>query len=315
VDSALRALLDQGSLFTAGQVRAAGVSQDALRWSIRTGELRRLRRGVYVTRRVWDARDERGRHLLLVRAGQTCVPGSVAVSESAAVALGLPRPKVPAEPRLLLPRAKTLAGGRGREGGSVGRRSWLDPLAVWTTVDGIRVTAPARTVVDCARHLDRPWSLAVADAACRLWALTRTHLLAAAAVNPHAPGHPAAVWLAGLARFQPESALESLARAVVTLGGHPEPTPQVCISTRAGVVRVDLMDVPRGVVIEADGRGKYLAPEDLWREKRREDAVRDLGFEVIRFVYADYRAPQAWLEAYRRALSRAAIRTSPVEWG
>jgi hypothetical protein len=75
---------------------------------------------------------------------------------------------------------------------------------------------------------------------------------------------------------------------------------------------VDLMDEPRGVIIEADGRAKYAAPEDLWREKRREDAVRELGFEVIRFVYADYRAPQAWLDSYRRALIRAAGRTSPL---
>jgi hypothetical protein len=313
VDAAIQALLDQSSLLTAGRVRAAGISREALRWSIRTGELRRLRRGVYVDSRLWDAADERGRHLLRIRAGQSCVPGSLAVAESAAVALGLPLPEVPAEPRLLLPRAKTLAGGRGREGGSLGRRSWLDPQDVWT-VSGIRVTAPARTVVDCARHLDRPWCLAVADAACRLWSLTRTHLRAAAAINPHAPGHPAAVWSAGLARFQPESALESLARATVVLGGHPEPTPQVCLNTRAGVVRVDLLDVPRGLVIEADGRGKYIAPDDLWREKRREDAVRELGYEVIRFVYADYRAPQAWLEAYQRALARAASRTSPVEW-
>jgi hypothetical protein len=187
MDSATRALLDRGSLLTAGEVRAAGISREALRWSMRTGELRRLRRGVYLNCRVWDAGDERTRHLLLVRAGQKCVPDSVAVAESAAVALTLPLPRVPAEPRLLLPRAKTLAGGRGREGGSLGRRSWLDPCEVWTTVGGIRVTAPARTVVDCARHLDRPWSLAVADAACRQWSLTRTHLRDAAAVSPHAP--------------------------------------------------------------------------------------------------------------------------------
>ena len=67
---------------------------------------------------------------------------------------------------------------------------------------------------------------------------------------------------------------------------------------------MDLLDEANNVVIEADGRAKYSTPDDVWRGKRREDALRDSGFEVVRFTYADYHRPSPWLAGYRRALAR-----------
>ena len=66
------------------------------------------------------------------------------------------------------------------------RRAWLADDEVWTLEHGLVATAAARTVVDCARHLDRPWSLAVADAAMRRWSLTPTQLrMRLIAARPH----------------------------------------------------------------------------------------------------------------------------------
>jgi very-short-patch-repair endonuclease len=177
---------------------------------------------------------------------------------------------------------------------------------------GLRVTAPGRTVVDCARHLDLPWSLAVGDAARARWRLSRGRLMQAAAQNRYAPGHPAAVWVARLAKQEPESPLESLARAIVVLAGHPEPRCQVRVMTRDGAYRVDLLDASGTVVIEADGRIKYASRNDLWREKRREDALRDAGLEVVRFTLADYRTRMRWVEGFERAAARAAARSGSL---
>ena len=147
----------------------------------------------------------------------------------------------------------------------------------------------------------------MADAAAHSGLLDPGVLLAAAHARPPAPGTKKSLWVADHVRAAAESPLESLARATVVLAGLPEPTPQVRIRTRAGVFRADLLDEANRTIIEADGKLKYLAPEDLWREKRREDALRECGFEVVRFTMYDYHHPHPWLHIYRRALARGAL--------
>jgi very-short-patch-repair endonuclease len=71
---------------------------------------------------------------------------------------------------------------------------------------------------------------------------------------------------------------------------------------------VDLLDEANSVIIEADGKVKYTSAQEVWREKRREDALRDSGFEVVRFTHADYCHQPPWLASYRQALTRARVR-------
>jgi hypothetical protein len=306
VDRAAALVAAGGGVLSAQQAGAGGLPQDALEWATRRGHLRRLRRGFYTTAMYWETSDPIQRHRLMMTSAQRAVPEAVAVADSAAVVLGLPVPAVPDPPRLTLARRIGRSGGRGREGGTRGRRALLDDDEV-IVYRGLRVTHPARTVVDCARHLSRPWALAVADVARRDWGLDRGALVGAAERNPRAPGHRAAVWAAHYARPEPESPLESLARATVILGGHPAPVPQIWVPTDRGLFRVDLMDEV-GVVIEADGKVKYNGPEDVWKEKVRQDAIRRRGHEVVRFTMADHHRPDRWLTEYRRAV--ALLRTS-----
>jgi very-short-patch-repair endonuclease len=95
------------------------------------------------------------------------------------------------------------------------------------------------------------------------------------------------------------------------LAGLPEPEPQVWVTTTVGRFRVDLLDHDNRVVTEADGRQKYAEVSDLWAGKRREDALRETGLEVVRFVMADLSRSERWLAAYRRAVSRGR-RRSPM---
>ncbi len=64
---------------------------------------------------------------------------------------------------------------------------------------------------------------------------------------------------------------------------------------------------------EADGLGKYAADaeqgEDGWRsalrrEKQREDRLRDLGFEVVRWIASDLDRPADLRRRFESAVAR-----------
>jgi hypothetical protein len=116
-----------------------------------------------------------------------------------------------------------------------------------------------------------------------------------------------------------ESVGESRNRVLFELNGLPRPQLQVLIvdsTTGAAIGRVDYFFEEEKTIGEFDGRLKYRAvPEDglsaedvVWREKRREDALRDQGFEVARSIWDDLRHPQLVVARYRRCFERAAKR-------
>ena len=84
---------------------------------------------------------------------------------------------------------------------------------------------------------------------------------------------------------------------------------QVTIRDARGqfVARVDFL-VDRWVVVEFDGRMKYDDPQVLWAEKRREDALRALGYEVVRLTWSDLDHPERVARLIREARGRAAAR-------
>jgi putative AbiEi antitoxin of type IV toxin-antitoxin system len=305
---AISAALDAcAGIARTADLRAFGVSDRAIRWASERGWLHQLCRGAFTSRRAWDEASPAARHLMLVRAGQLCRPQQVVTGLSAAVVLQLPVPRLPEWPTSTLARGRPPRGAVGNRGQATQRRAWL-PEEDITVVDGLRVTTPTRTVVDCARVCSAPWTLAVADGAAARWSVTGDDLDAWFARTPPVPGKRRA-HLSNVA----ESPLESLARGVVILAGLPEPEPQVWVSTAMGRFRVDLLDRDNRVVTEADGRLKYDDVRDLWAEKRREDALRETGLEVVRFVMADLSASERWLVGYRRAISRARRTALPRE--
>jgi hypothetical protein len=58
-----------------------------------------------------------------------------------------------------------------------------------------------------------------------------------------------------------------------------------------------------------DGHGRRRSGNALWQEKRREDALRDAEYEVVRFTMSDYKQQAPWIDGYRRVLARSAART------
>jgi hypothetical protein len=112
-----------------------------------------------------------------------------------------------------------------------------------------------------------------------------------------------------------ESAGESVSRVRIVSDGLPIPELQVEILTPAGifVARVDFCWKDQRTVGEFDGKIKYgrlLKPgqriEDLVsKEKEREDAIRDLGWKVVRWSWDDLYRPGVLRDRLRRAFARA----------
>jgi very-short-patch-repair endonuclease len=94
-------------------------------------------------------------------------------------------------------------------------------------------------------------------------------------------------------------------------------TPQVRIPGSNAVVDFRVDGAP--AVIEFDGQVKYGRSADevdpfgrrragrdvLWHEKRREDRLRELGYEVVRVVWSDLDSPQELATRIRRAVARS----------
>jgi hypothetical protein len=111
-----------------------------------------------------------------------------------------------------------------------------------------------------------------------------------------------------------ESPLESLGRVRFDEQGLPPPDLQVLVADGDGAfARVDQCWEEHRTVAEADGALKYATAADLFAEKRREDRLRDAGFEVVRYTWDDaLRRPDALAARVRRAFARSASRRTPT---
>jgi hypothetical protein len=122
-------------------------------------------------------------------------------------------------------------------------------------------------------------------------------------------GAPAARLVAGLADGRVESPGETRARRLFRVLGLPEPQLQAWIVGADGVAvgRVDFLVAQQRTVVEFDGLVKYegydgrAAPA---QEKRREDRLRALGYQVVRLTWADLADPQRVKAMLEQAFAR-----------
>lgn len=154
---------------------------------------------------------------------------------------------------------------------------------------GLPITTPARTAVDLARHLDFEPAVVVVDSLRFAHKITDAEL---AAVLERCRGWPymrrarrAVLFSTMLA----ESPLESRFRIKFARIALPKSRWQVeVVDANGDLRRVDTIFGKRAGV-EIDGRVKYKTPEDLWKEKKREDALREVGVPLLRLIADDLR--------------------------
>lgn len=170
---------------------------------------------------------------------------------------------------------------------------------------GQPVTPLDRTLLDCALTLGPREGLVVADAAAAAGAdlgVCRRMLAAEPGVRGAVVGRA----VLELADPGAESPGETLARWVVLRAGLPVPRTQVEIETHLGTFWADLGWPEWRVVIEYDGRAKYTAggsaAKVVLSEKRRQDAIVEAGWQVLRLTGEDLRHPDLTIRRILRAL-------------
>lgn len=277
----------------------ASLTRHQVQGCVERGDLNRLRQGLYAVGAQWDPLAPHQRHRLLAAAAAHRDARSALSHVSAALVWGLPNPRgqlrrvemtVTEQPRI----------SRAASPGHLHRARLPDRHL--RTLDDLRVTSAARTVVDCFRSLRLADAVAIGDAALRRGLTCLLEIEDVLEVQRRWP-FVGRAWL-GIPLLDPrrENWLESYSAATLFEEGIPLATPQVSIYDLSGrfVARVDALWEADGIVGEADGAGKYLgdfdplgdrSPEAVARRVlaagARETRLRDLGLAVVRWDPAE----------------------------
>lgn len=304
---------------------ADGYTDGELHRARRQGRLVALRPGAYLASDDDRLGDREARYAATVTAAAARLAGADGVLShaSAAVLHGLPLWGIP------LARAHLTRGSRSGGRLSAHLHVHMAPLAPdeITEVDGIRVTTPARTVVDLARTQPFTQAVSVADAALHAQLVDPGGLADALARAGRRRGGPAARRVLTFADGEADGPGESRSRVAMHRAGLPPPVLQHEIRDRFGslIGRVDFWWPEAGVAGEFDGKIKYrrlLRPgQDAgdvgYAEKLREDAIRaqDGVRTVVRWTWHELDEFGGVTDRLRHALDPVGIRARRLARG
>jgi len=265
-----------------------GLSRSEYRRLLARGDLVALRRGVCA---IAESLSPAATHLRLARAVALQRAGPVFSHATAALALGLP--------------VDAASLGRVRVIREVGHAQLLrdvhetqGPLRPGdvTVVGGLRVTSVPRTVIDLARDCPLEWGVVAADAALHKGLCSHDDLVRAVGEAKGRRGVHRARRAITFADGAAESPLESVSRVAIHRASIPKPILQHPVLLSGSVVaRGDFAWPDFHVIGECDGAAKYtdlLAPgqtakEAIMAEKRRENLIREAGWWLVRWDWAD----------------------------
>jgi Protein of unknown function (DUF559) len=297
--------ISKNAVMSAKQWRAEGVSPALMRSLARSGQLVRLRQGVYATKRAmdWAEGDPVLAHVLTVRAAKATVGrNAVASYHSAALLHRLSLLTSPGTVTLTLPPAKKW--NRAKPADVVFHASEL-PREHVTRLYNLPVTTVARTVADLARTLPFMDAVVVADSALNQEKATKPELLRALSQCKGWPGVRQARRALEFADERAESPLESAARVVFAEAGLAPPELQVTIQGEQEqfAARVDFLWRARKVIAEADGLVKYNDRKDLLKERERDHQLREAGYTTVHFTWQElFQTPETVIARIRSAL-------------
>ncbi len=289
-----------------------------LRTALASNRIVRIRRGVFIDSGLWPE-DPREQHLLRVVAELELYPSAVLSHESAGTSWNLPSPGFDAWHTH--PASITLPSGgtRSRVGSAVHHIGQLPPAQVTKDSDGRPITSLARTAVDLAAGRSLPDALVILDGAARLLCAAMVarprrsdyanerlagaarEMLEQASLTRRPSGLASAIALADPRR---ESAPESLSAGHFHLAGLPSPAYQTMLESPLGRLYPDFYWPEQRLIGECDGAGKYADEDAYVREKEREQALRDLGYPMVRWLAKEIMvSPQLVVERVSRALT------------
>lgn len=285
-------------LIAAREVRARGESTRGLESGARSGRFVRLRAGIYVPAREWDGASAEDRHRALMDAClATSTREPVFALESAALIQGIPVVGAwPALPQTV--DAEPAPRSRHSRGGVVVRRPRhrVEPRRVGRYL----VTGPIDTAIALASGRSLMAGVAALD---HVRALGASQDEIADVIGWRRPFHGVTRALRALeiSTGSAESALESISLAAIALAGLPRPEQQVEVVVGGRRYRLDFYWRDLRIGGEADGRGKYVGPDDLWAEKQRQDALASVGIGLVRWGWDEAIAGAPLLDRLRAA--------------
>jgi very-short-patch-repair endonuclease len=254
------------------QLRARGFAVHVIARLVRTGRLIVLHRGVYQVGPLPAARAQERAATIASREG--------CISHRSAAGLHQLHATLVDTVEVTLPRRRR----RRIEGVRIHRARDLLPDEV-TTIDGIPVTTPARTLLDIsAESPEREVEQALANAF-RLKLVTRGEVLAI--IERH-PTHRGAPGLRGLLAAESDPAFtrsqaEEKLLAVIRRARLPAPE----LNVRVLGHEVDVLWRTARVIAEVDGFTYHGSARSFTLDRRRDAELTAAGYRVLRFTWAD----------------------------
>ena len=310
----------QRGVFTGDQARDAhysdGEIQRLRRSKRRPEQWLSIRRGVYVVKQWYDGLPPLDQHRVKLAAlALVLTEPAVQSHVSAAVELGLEMLE-PDLSELHVTRAE-LKGSR-HEAGVHHHAAELPVCDVLQTYGRVSVTQAARTAVDIARESERlEQGVAVCDSALR-GGVTREELTEVMTRCRSWPGARLASRAVSMADGRADNPGESWSRVILVANGHaPTDLQREFFDDhgRAGIG--DFFWEEEMVVGEFDGKLKYAVAEGatadeaaraIIAEKRREDRLRAMGLEFVRWGFGELYRPRLFVAKVAAARARGAAR-------
>jgi very-short-patch-repair endonuclease len=290
----------QHGVVTQAQLRALGLSSQALYARAANGRLHRVHRGVYALGRPEVPIE--GKWMAAVFA---CGQGALLSHRSAAALHGLIR-----SARTMVDVTIPRRTGLSRPGIRLHRSTGLVP-ADRASVKGIPCTSPAWTLLDLARDAPRN----VLERACDQAELLR--VLDMAAIEElliRREGQPGTVRLSevlgtGLVGQDiPRSELERRLLALCRAAELPLPEVNVWVPVPGDEIKVDFLWREQHLIVEVDGFETHRTRQAFGRDRRRDRVLAVHGWRVVRFTWEDVtRRPGHVGEVLARLLGAGAV--------
>ncbi len=268
----------QHGVVTRAQLLALGFGKGAIDARVRGERLHRVHRGVYAVGRPSLSREGR-----FIAAVLSCGP-TAALSHFAAAALWGLFPERGARIDVTVPSG----GTRRRRGAVIIHRSPL-PEADVTLNDGIRVTTPARTLIDLADVLPRRRLERAFDEAAYL-------RLDHAPVSPRPGRRGAGVLAQVIAMHEPGSTRtrsELEERMLALCDRFRLPKPEVNVTVQGH--EVDFLWRESRLIVEVDGWAAHGTRGAFERDRRRDADLLAAGWRVMRISWERLRSESLWV--------------------
>ena len=291
----LRAIADELGVFLRAEAVDHGYDDKDLNRSLRAGVLTRVRHGSYVFTDAWDPLTPQQRHVVLGRAVMRRVRGVALSHTTSALAHGMDV----WDADLSHAHVTRLDGGAGRTEPDLIHHEGVTHAKDLVTVRGVPATTPVRAALETAALLGTERGMVTASSGLRLGLFDPADLARQHELMQRWGGARSLHLVTRLADGAYESVGEARTAYLLWRHGIARPTSQLEVYDAAGqfLGRVDFAWERERLILEFDGRTKYLqhlrpgeSPTDaVVREKRREDALREAGWMVIRATWSDLR--------------------------